>query len=105
MDMHPDVPEAAAVDAGALAEALCALGLLYGAREALPSAAAGAADEADAVRTFIQRERPHLLASYDARRPGRRSSSPRAHCNARAPASIEQFTRPEAPFPPAARRP
>ena len=86
---HPS-RERKAVDAHALARALSTFGLLYGSREALLGAVAVAADEADAVRTFIRSEKPHLLASYDldalvamvlAAREG----------NASAPASIEQY--------------
>lgn len=49
-----------------LAGALRALGLLYGTQaEALADAVRGAADEREAVRSYILRERPHLLACYD----------------------------------------
>ncbi len=91
MDMTPPNPESPTIDAGALAEALSVLGLLYGARAALESAAAGAASEREAVRTFIHSERPHLLATYEIDTLVSLVMAARAR-NARAPASIEQFT-------------
>ena len=54
-----------AVDAEALAGALRALGMLYGASQPLAEIIAGAKSEAEAIRMYIERERPHLLASYD----------------------------------------
>jgi len=53
------------LDQDELCEALRALGMLYGAKQLPAGATAGAADEADAIRAYIVRERPHLLASYD----------------------------------------
>jgi hypothetical protein len=53
------------VDAEALAGALRALGMLYGASRPLATIIAGAKSEAEAIRMYIERERPHLLASYD----------------------------------------
>jgi hypothetical protein len=54
-----------AVDAEALAGALRALGMLYGASQPLAETIAGAKTEAEAIRMYIERERPHLLSSYD----------------------------------------
>ena len=54
-----------AVDAEALAGALRALGMLYGASQPLAEIIAGAKSEAEAIRMYIERERPHLLSSYD----------------------------------------
>ena len=54
-----------AVNAEALAGALRALGMLYGASQPLAEIIAGAKSEAEAIRMYIERERPHLLASYD----------------------------------------
>jgi hypothetical protein len=54
-----------AVDVDALAGALRALGMLYGASQPLAKIVEGAETEAEAIRLYIQRERPHLLASYD----------------------------------------
>ena len=54
-----------AVNAEALAGALRALGMLYGASQPLAAIIAGAKTEAEAIRMYIERERPHLLASYD----------------------------------------
>jgi hypothetical protein len=53
------------VDAEALAGALRALGMLYGASRPLAEIIAGAKSEAEAIRMYIERERPHLLSSYD----------------------------------------
>jgi thymidine phosphorylase len=53
------------VDAEALAGALRALGMFYGASQPLAKTIAGAKSEAEAIRMYIERERPHLLASYD----------------------------------------
>ena len=44
---------------------LFALGMLYGASRPLAEIIAGAKTEAEAIRMYIERERPHLLASYD----------------------------------------
>ena len=53
------------VDAGALAAALRSLGIFYGAERPLADTVAHAAGEAEAVRAYIRRERPHLLTCYD----------------------------------------
>ena len=53
------------VDAEALAGALRSLGMLYGASQPLAKVIAGAKTEAEAIRMYIERERPHLLSSYD----------------------------------------
>ena len=53
------------VDAEALATALRSLGMLYGASQPLAKIIAGAKTEAEAIRMYIERERPHLLSSYD----------------------------------------
>jgi hypothetical protein len=53
------------VDVEALAAALRSLGMLYGAKEPLEKIIAGANTEAEAIRRYIERERPHLLSSYD----------------------------------------
>ena len=53
------------VDVEAIAAALRSLGMLYGASQPLAKTIEGAKDEADAVRMYIERERPHLLSSYD----------------------------------------
>jgi hypothetical protein len=63
--MNPPLPAHPALDVEALAGALRALGMLYGATQPLAKTIEGARDEADAVRLYIERERPHLLASYD----------------------------------------
>lgn len=54
-----------AVDVDALAGALRALGMLYGASQPLAKTVEGARTEAEAIRLYIERERPHLLTSYD----------------------------------------
>jgi hypothetical protein len=55
----------AGVDVEALAGALRALGMLYGASQPLAKIVEGAKTEADAIRRYIEHERPHLLSSYD----------------------------------------
>ncbi len=57
--------EKPAVDVEALAAALRALGMLYGASQPLAQTIAGAKDEAEAIRMYVERERPHLLSCYD----------------------------------------
>jgi hypothetical protein len=52
-------------DPEALSSALSALGMLYGGRERLAAACAGASSDAEAIRLYIERERPQLLACYD----------------------------------------
>src|SRR5215831_9408170 len=54
-----------AVDVEALAGALRALGMLYGATQPLAKTVEGAKTEAEAIRLYIEHERPHLLSSYD----------------------------------------
>ena len=54
-----------AVDVEAIATALRSLGMLYGASQPLEKTIAGAKTEAEAIRLYIERERPHLLSSYD----------------------------------------
>jgi thymidine phosphorylase len=39
--------------------------MLYGASQPVAKTIAGAKTEAEAIRMYIERERPHLLASYD----------------------------------------
>jgi hypothetical protein len=63
--MTHDPSHKPAVDAEALAGALRALGMLYGASRPLAETIAGAKSEAEAIRMYIERERPHLLSSYD----------------------------------------
>jgi hypothetical protein len=53
-----------ALDVEALDAALRALGMLYGASQPLAKIVEGAKSEAEAIRMYIERERPHLL-SYD----------------------------------------
>jgi hypothetical protein len=53
------------VDVEALAGALRALGMLYGASRPLAKIVEGAKTEAEAIRRYIEHERPHLLSSYD----------------------------------------
>ena len=57
--------EKPAVDVEALAAALRALGMLYGASQPLAQTIAGAKDEVEAIRMYVERERPHLLSCYD----------------------------------------
>ena len=53
------------VDVEALAGALRALGMLYGASQPLAKIIEGAKTEAEAIRRYIELERPHMLSSYD----------------------------------------
>jgi hypothetical protein len=39
--------------------------MLYGASQPLEKTIEGAKTEAEAIRRYIERERPHLLSSYD----------------------------------------
>ena len=55
----------AELDQDELCRALRALGMLYGAKQLPAAATAGAAEEIDAIRAYIVRERSHLLTSYD----------------------------------------
>jgi hypothetical protein len=78
------------LDQDELCGALRALGMLYGAKQPPNAATAGAAEEAEAIRAYILRERPHLLASYDI------DSLVALVCAARAagsegPCALEQF--------------
>ena len=58
-------PPHSAVDVEALAGALRALGMLYGASQPLAKIIEGAKTEAEAIRRYIELERPHMLSSYD----------------------------------------
>ena len=58
-------PDKPAVDVEALAGALRSLGMLYGVSQPLEKTIEGAKTEAEAIRLYIERERPHLLSSYD----------------------------------------
>jgi hypothetical protein len=54
------------VDHEALADALRTLGMMYGSQAStLAEVASAAADEREAIRAYILRERPHLLQTYD----------------------------------------
>ena len=54
-----------AVDHERVAEALRSLGILHGAQCALAPILPGARDEGELIRSYILRERPHLLKCYD----------------------------------------
>ena len=62
--MAQSVPYAP-IDVEAIASALRSLGMLYGATQPLEKTIEGATTEAEAIRRYIERERPHLLSSYD----------------------------------------
>ena len=49
----------------ALADALRALGMLYGSSGDFAEVARSARDDVEAIRAYILRERPHLLQTYD----------------------------------------
>jgi hypothetical protein len=87
--LNPTAPTAP-IDAGALATALRALGIFYGAERPLAETVAGAADEAQAVRAYIHRERPHLLKAYDLEALVGIVLAARA-ASTQAPASIEAY--------------
>ena|SRR5690242_7352144 len=89
----------AAVDVEALAGALRALGMLYGASQPLAKTIEGARTEAEAIRRYIERERPHLLASYDLEALVKMVQGAR-EAKANAKASVEQYS----PHHPAKRR-
>jgi thymidine phosphorylase len=79
------------VDAEALAGALRALGMLYGASQPLAKTIAGAKTETEAIRMYIERERPHLLASYDLETLVKMVQGAR-EAKTDAKASVEQFS-------------
>jgi hypothetical protein len=80
----------AVLDHEAIAGALRALGMLYGAKQPLATTAAGAADEAEVIRAYLERERPHLLKCYDLETLVQLVRSAREG-GAEAGASFEQF--------------
>ena len=89
--MAKDEPAPASpVDHEAIAGALRALGMLYGAKQPFATTAAGAADEAEAIRTYLERERPHLLKCYDLETLVRLVRAAREQ-GTEAGASLEQF--------------
>jgi hypothetical protein len=61
----PTTPATGAPDHEIVAEALCSLGLLDGSPSALAPRLADARDESELIRSYILRERPHLLKCYD----------------------------------------
>ncbi len=80
-----------AVDPEALAGALRALGLLYGASQPLVETIAGAKTEAEAIRIYIERERPHLLSRYPLETLVKMVQAAR-ESSTEAKASVEQFS-------------
>jgi hypothetical protein len=98
----PNSPtEKPVVNAEALERALRALGMLYGASQPLAKTIAGAKSDAEAIRMYIERERPHLLASYDLDALVRMVEGAR-EAKTDAKASVEQFSPSDKP--PAKRR-
>jgi hypothetical protein len=83
--------EKPAVDVEALEAALRALGMLYGASQPLAQTVAGAKDEVEAIRAYIERERPHLLSCYDIETLVRMVQATR-ESSAEAKAGVEQFS-------------
>jgi DNA-binding NarL/FixJ family response regulator len=61
----PGTPATGAVDHEMVAEALRSLGMLYGTQGALAPILADGRDESEVIRSYILRERPHLLKCYD----------------------------------------
>src|SRR5215510_9995123 len=80
-----------AVDVEAIAGALRALGMLYGASQPLAKTVEGATTEAEAIRLYIEHERPHLLASYDLDTLVKMVQGAR-EAKADAKASVEQYS-------------
>ena len=80
-----------AVDVEALAGALRALGMLYGARQPLAKTVEGAKTEDEAIRRYIELERPHLLSSYDLETLVRMVQDAR-EAKTDAKASVEQYS-------------
>jgi len=89
--MVPQPSEKPAVDVEALEAALRALGMLYGASQPLAQTVAGAKDEAEAIRAYIERERPHLLSCYDIETLVKMVQTAR-ESSAEAKAGVEQFS-------------
>jgi hypothetical protein len=58
-------PSTGAVDQDTVAEALRSLGMLQGAQGAFAPVAADASETSELIRSYILRERPHLLKCYD----------------------------------------
>lgn len=61
----PTTPATRAVDHEVVAEALRSLGMLHGAACALAPILGDARNESEAIRSYILRERSHLLKCYD----------------------------------------
>ena len=80
-----------AVAVEALAGALRALGMLYGASRPLANIVEGAKSEAEAIRMYIERERPHLLSSYDLEKLVKMVQDAR-EAKTDAKASVEQYS-------------
>jgi len=89
--MSAPLPGNPALDVEALAGALRALGMLYGASQPLERTIAGARDEAEAIRMYIERERPHLLSCYDIETLVQMVMAAR-EASAEAKAGMEQFS-------------
>ena len=84
-------PDKPVVDVAALAGALRSLGMLYGLSQPLEKTMEGAKTEADAIRLYIERERPHLLSSYDLETLVRMVQGAR-EAKTDAKASVEQYS-------------
>ena len=84
-------PDKPVVDVAALAGALRSLGMLYGLSQPLEKTMEGAKTEAEAIRLYIQGERPHLLSSYDLETLVRMVQGAR-EAKTDAKASVEQYS-------------
>ena len=84
-------PDKPSVDSEALASALRALGMLYGASQPLAKTIAGAKNEVEAIRAYIELERPHLLSVYDIETLVKMVQAAR-ESGAEAKAGMEQFS-------------
>jgi hypothetical protein len=61
----PTTPAPGTLDHEIVAQALRSLGMLHGTRSALAPIPVAAGDQGELIRSYILRERPHLLKCYD----------------------------------------
>jgi hypothetical protein len=78
-------------DPHARAGALRARGMLYGSGQSYEKTIAGAASEDEAIRAFIQHERPHLLSCYELDALVQMVQAARA-ANAEVQGGVEQYS-------------
>jgi len=78
-------------DVRSLESALRSLGMLYGASQPFEITVANARDDAEAIRAYLELERPHLLACYDIETLVKMVRDARAR-NADGGSAVEQFS-------------